>query len=194
MNNTFFYILLSILLFGTYKYIGYKVKHLINFLILLISYFIYTFYNLGSNKIPQSYEVYNYSGTKTSIQFENVSKIDELCYYFGINKNSKFSFSYQKKDKWEKFYSSSGNFPLSFQWLCKDVNISTKNIEFTLLEGQAMLNELRFRYQNKDINFTSTQSFLNDESNIAVNKNYYQNMIFDEIYHSRTAYEIISYL
>jgi dolichyl-phosphate-mannose--protein O-mannosyl transferase len=54
-----------------------------------------------------------------------------------------------------------------------------------------MLSELRFRKQNKDINFTSNKALLNDETYIQVDQSYYGGMFFDEIYHGRTAYEIM---
>ena len=170
---------------------NYSKSFFFKLLLLIVCYFSFAFYDLGSDKTAQSYEVYNYVGTQTLVQFEKNSKVDELCYYLGINKNAKFSFSQKKGDKWELFYKSNSDFPTSFQWICNNVNLTTKQIKFTLLEGKAMLSELRFRYKKQDINFTTNQPFLNDETDIEVSKSYYNGMVFDEIYHARTAYEIM---
>ncbi len=169
-----------------------KINSLFLLFTLIGSYYIYAFQNLGSKNTPQSYEVYNTKGSQTFIDLEKTSTLDEVCFYFAINKNANFSFSYQKENSWETFYKHEVDAPTSFQWICNDVNVTTQNIKLTLIKGQMMLSELRFREQKKDINFTTTNhSFLNDETNIKVSKSYYDNMVFDEIYHGRTAYELM---
>ena len=191
-TDKFFLYLLPII--GIFIY-GYffksSFKKIFSLFFLIVSYYIYAFHNVGSTSSPQSYDVYNKAGETTFCTFDKYSKVDELCYYFGINQNAKFSFSQQTNNKWEVFYKNNSDFPNSFQWICNDVNISTQHIKFTLLEGRVMLSELRFKYQNQDINFTSTESYVNDETNIKVSKSYYNGMVFDEIYHGRTAYEIM---
>ncbi len=54
-----------------------------------------------------------------------------------------------------------------------------------------MLGELRLRYKNSNLFYVTKQKKLNDELDIEVTKSYYNNMVFDEIYHARTAYEIM---
>jgi len=158
--------------------------------LLIFSYFFYAFYLLGSQTIPRAYQVYNYKGTNTTIEFKEASKVDNICYYTGINKNAKLSFEEEEKNSWKKLFTTTKNVA-SFQWICHDVNVTTQKIRFKLLEGQVMINELRFSYKNSDINFTTSKKRLNDETNIKVSKSYYDNMVFDEIYHARTAYEIM---
>ena len=158
--------------------------------LLIFSYFSYAFHLLGSQTIPRAYQVYNYKGTNTTIEFKEASKVDNICYYTGINKNAQLSFEQEEKNSWKKLFTTTKNVA-SFQWICHDVNVTTQKIRFKLLEGQVMLNELRFSYKNSDINFTTSKKRLNDETNIKVSKSYYDNMVFDEIYHARTAYEIM---
>ncbi len=161
------------------------------FLVLLIAlYFVYAFHYLGSTQTAQSYEVYNYKNTLSTINFTKKTKLDKVCMHLGINKNSKISFNYKEKNSWKKLLTIPQSVT-SFQWICHDVNVTTQNIRFTLLEGQVMINELRFEYDGQDISFNTSKTLLNDETNIKISKSYYNGTVFDEIYHARTAYEIM---
>ena len=183
--------LFLLFLFGLLLYKHIDSSNLIVPLVLLASFSTYALQHLGSTKTAQSYEVYNHIESTTSIEFKKKSNIDEICYYFAVDKNAKFSFSTLKDNQWKTFFSHNSDAPTSFQWICNDVNVTTKKIKLKLLEGKMMLSELRFRYQKQNIPFKSNTSYLNDETNIKVSKSYYNGMVFDEIYHSRTAYEIM---
>ena len=169
---------------------SFSFKTLLLFTLLITTYFIYAFYNLGSKNIPFKYEVFNHKHEISIFQFAKAKKIDKLCYYTGINKNSKLSFEQKQQERWKEFLSTSKNVA-SFQWICHDVNVTAQKIRFKLLEGQVMINELRVSYKGSDINFTTPKKRLNDEPHIKETKSYYNNMVFDEIYHARTAYEIM---
>jgi dolichyl-phosphate-mannose--protein O-mannosyl transferase len=159
---------------------------------LLLSFYIYSIQELGSKKTPQTYKTYNYKNISTSFKLDTFSKVDEVCYYFFINKDAKFILEYEHKDQWNELLNYKQDFPLSFQWNCQKITPKlVKKLKMTTKDGQMMLAEIRFRCQGKDINFTSEFPRLNDETNIPVSKSYYDGMVFDEIYHGRTAYEII---
>ena len=157
-------------------------------ILLTLSYLFFAFYNLGSLHSPKTYFTLNYKGDNASFQFQEDSLIDEICYYPFIDKLSHFTIT----SNTTSIYKHDSPFPFSFQWNCNEIN-STKvnNLKLTLTSGQIMLAEMRFRNHGQDINYTTDRKKLNDESHIVVSKSYYDGMIFDEIYHGRTAYEII---
>ena len=197
-ENLFVYSLISIFIVLLLGYTIYKErKSLFNhqnilLVLLLSSYFIYAFHSLGSMNSPKSYKAYNYSHIKTNFEFQNPSTIDEVCYYFFINKDAKFTMQYKTGNEWKELYKYDESFPFSFQWSCNKVEAhKIKKIKMTTTKGQMMLAEIRFRQKGKDINFTSEYKELNDEPHMAVSQSYYNGMFFDEIYHGRTAYEIM---
>jgi len=160
--------------------------------ILVGSFLLYSFQGLGLKDSALTYKTYNYPNITTSFSFNTPSTIDEICYYPLINKDIKFKIEKKENNKWNEFYNYNENFPLSFQWNCKKITPTVaQKLKMTTTKGQMMLAEIRFRHKGKDINFTSEYKELNDEPHIAVSKSYYNGMFFDEIYHGRTAYEIM---
>ena len=161
-------------------------------LLLLATFFIYAFYALGSKEAPQNYEVLHYKKIPTaSFDFEKPTQIDKMCFNIGIDKSVKFSFEYLKNKKWESYYKHDKNFPFSFRWLCVDKNVTTSKMRLQVSKNQMMLNEVRFMHKDKTIFYKTDKQYLNDEQNLTIDTSYYGGMFFDEIYHSRTAYEII---
>ena len=194
-------ILTTFLLIALLLILGLNVKNywnkkpIINYptlLLLLLSYFLFAFNLLGSSKTPITYNVFNKQNPIASMQLNKTENIDEVCYYFGINKNVKFYLEYKNHNKWTKFYSHKENFPFSFQWSCNEINTTKiEKVQLIVTKGQMMLSELRFRKDGRDVNFTSNKSKIYDEREIEVKTDYYNGMFFDEIYHGRTAYEIM---
>ena len=194
-------ILTTFLLIALLLILGLNVKNywnkkpIINYstlLLLVLSYFLFAFNLLGSSKTPITYNVFNKQNPIASIQLNKTENIDEVCYYFGINKNVRFYLEYKNHNKWTKFYSHKENFPFSFQWSCNEINTTKiEKVQLIVTKGQMMLSELRFRKDGRDVNFTSDKSKIYDEREIEVKTDYYNGMFFDEIYHGRTAYEIM---
>ena len=123
----YFNLYLSLLfLFGLFLYKCINSSSFVLPLVLMSIFSTYTLQHLGSTKTAQSYEVYNSVGSTTSIEFKENSNIDEICYYFAIDKNAKFSFSAFKEKQWKTFYSHNSDAPTSYQWICNDVNVTTK--------------------------------------------------------------------
>lgn len=181
------------LLFNIYRYT--KKLTLINYPLLLIlvsSFLLYGYFNLGSTKAPQSYEVMHHKAYPTAtFDFKKKQKIDKLCYNIGINKKVNFHFENLDNNSYKKFYEYENKFPYSFRWECQDINISSSQVRLSTTKNQMMLNEVHFLSAGKSLNYTTDKPKLNDEQNISIDTTYYGGTFFDEIYHSRTAYEII---
>ena len=197
-ENLFAHLTIIVLLifFGIniYKYI--KKLPLVHYPILLIligSFFLYAFYGLGNTKAPQSFERIKDNDSVMLFRFSKPENIDKICYYVGVNKNVHFTLEYLTQKKWKKFYTyDESNFPYSFRWECINKKITTKKILLRVTKNEMMLNEVRFMHKNKSIYYKVNSRFLNDEPEPQIDKTYYSSMFFDEIYHGRTAYEILN--
>ncbi len=93
-------------------------------------------------------------------------------------------------------YDYSQSFGEMFSWKNKSVNFHTRYVQLTLLSGDVVLNEIAlYDYVGNLLPANSVESkdtALVDEQNTAhKNGSYFNGMIFDEIYHARTAYEFL---
>jgi dolichyl-phosphate-mannose--protein O-mannosyl transferase len=155
------------------------------------SFLVYAFVGLGNQDAPQTFKSLNAKDSFATFQFKKISKIDEMCYYVGIDKNVKFDLSYATEGRWKKFYSYSKNFPFSYRWKCLDVNVTTHELMLNIKQGEMMLNEVRFLHHKKLIPFRSKSKMFNDEPLAKMGTTFREEMYFDEIYHGRTAFELI---
>ncbi|RUM73033.1 MAG: hypothetical protein DSZ09_00455 [Sulfurovum sp.] len=176
-----------------YKYI--KKLPLINYslvLLLMGSFYLYTFYGLGNIHAPQTFEKLKDGDNVTHFNFSTPQSINKICYFVGINKNVHFTLESMQNNKWETFYTyDESNFPYSFRWSCIEKNVHTDKILLRITKNSMMLNEVRFMYNDTLIPYTSNSKLLNDEPEPIIDTSYYSSMFFDEIYHGRTAYEIL---
>jgi len=117
--------------------------------------------------------------------------VDKMCYYVGIDKNVNFVLEYQKQGRWQKFYTYANSYPYSFRWRCMKTGTHTSKVLLRVTKNKMMLNEVRFLSHDKIIPYTSRFAKLNDETDMKLDTSYHSGMYFDEIYHGRTAYEIM---
>lgn len=162
--------------------------------VLLISFLIYGFYKLGSKESPQSFESFHHKQiTMADFRLDKAMAIDKVCFYSGIDRNGEFVFEYQHQGKWRSFYKHKDRFPYSFTWRCYEAkNVLSDHLRFRLLNKELEIGEVRFLDSKQNpIVYTTKRSLLNDEPKAKVDQSYYSGTFFDEIYHARTAYEII---
>jgi len=155
------------------------------------SFLIYAFIGIGNQDSPETFKLLNSKDSFSVFHFNKTVKVDEICYFVGIDKKVKFDLSYSNGNKWKKFYSYSKNFPFSYRWKCLDTDISTHEVMLDIKQGEMMLNEVRFMHHKKIIPFKSKSKVFNDEPQAKMGKTFKEGMYFDEIYHGRTAFELI---
>lgn len=186
-------LLLLLLGYNVYRYI--KHVNVIRYpllLIMVVSFMVYGFNKLGSMEAPQTFEVLHYTQSPiANFDFEHPESIDKICYNIGIDKNVQFTFEFFANNQWQDFYVYKDNFPYSFRWKCIDTDITASQIRLHVTKNQMMLNEVHFIYKDQSIPFTTDKKYLNDEQSLPIDTTYFGGMFFDEIYHSRTAYELI---
>ena len=186
------FILLSLLLLNIYKFI--KKEKLLQYPLLIVlvgSFYIYAFSGLGTTQVPQSFEVLSANDSPVVFDFKTSTPVDKMCYYVGIDKNVNFVLEYQKQGRWQKFYTYGNSYPYSFRWRCMQTGIHTSKVLLRVTKNKMMLNEVRFLSHDKIIPYTSRFAKLNDETDMKLDTSYHSGMYFDEIYHGRTAYEIL---
>ncbi len=159
--------------------------------LLMGSFYLYAFYGLGSTQTPQTFHTLKNGQGVTLFDFDTSVKIDEVCYYVGIDKNVNFTLESQSAKGWKKFYTYENSYPYSFRWKCISTKLHTSKILLRITKNQMMLNEIRFRYQGEVLAYTNSKKYLNDEPTCEIDTGYYTGMFFDEIYFGRTAYEIM---
>lgn len=160
--------------------------------LLVGSFFLYAFVGLGNINIPQSFERVTSKKPVVLFDLKSPKTIDKMCYYVGIDKNVNFVLEYQKQGVWTKYYSYDKSYPYSFRWKCIPKTITAEKILLRVTKNEMMLNEVRFISKGKSIPYVTEYSKLNDETQIKIDTSYYSGMYFDEIYHGRTAYEIMN--
>jgi len=187
------FFLLAFFGFTLYKYSKkIPLKYYPTLLTLIATFFLYAFYGLGNTQAPQSFEQLKDGDSVTRFNFSKPTQIDKICYYVGINKNVHFTLETMHKKKWGKFYTyNESNFPYSFRWQCIQQNITTSKVLLRITRNEMQLNEVRFFKDDILIPYTSNKKHLNDEPEPSIGTDYYSSMFFDEIYHGRTAYEIL---
>ena len=186
------FILLSLLSFNIFKIIN--KENILQFplwIALMGSFYIYAFSGLGTTQVPQSFEVLSENDSPVVFDFKTSTPVDKMCYYVGIDKNVNFVLEYQKQGRWQKFYTYANSYPYSFRWRCIRKSIQTSKVLLRITKNKMMLNEVRFFSHNKMVPYTSRITKLNDETDMKLDTSYHSGMYFDEIYHGRTAYEIM---
>ncbi len=195
-HNNSIYMLLAAVLAGLLGINLYRYRHNVALIrysllsILLVSFLLYAFHGLGSKEAPQTFETLK-RGNIATFDFGKPVHIDKMCYYIGIDKNVKFVLSGIDRKRWQKIYEYKENFPFSFRWRCVKENATVSKARLFVTKNEMMLGEVRFMDKGRTIPFTSNKTSLNDEQNLAIDTSYFGGMFFDEIYHSRTAYEIL---
>lgn len=188
----FSFVFLALLLWNIYR--GITKQKLFSYplwIVLVGSFYIYAFWGLGTAQVPQSFEVVSEKESPVLFDFKMSTPIDKMCYYVGIDKNVNFILEYQKRGSWQKFYTYANSYPYSFRWRCVKTGIRTSKVLLRVTKNKMMLNEVRFFSHKKVIPYTSRLPKLNDEPTMKLDTSYTSGMYFDEIYHGRTAYEIM---
>lgn len=159
--------------------------------ILVGSFLVYAFVGLGNTQVPQTSTTISAQDSPILFEFNTSTAIDKMCYFVGIDKDVHLVFEYQKRGRWQKFYTYANSYPYSFRWRCVDTGIHTSKILLRVTKNQMDLNEVRFLSSGKNIPYVTPITVLNDEPKMQIDTTYYSGMYFDEIYHGRTAYEIM---
>lgn len=188
------------LIFIWFKY--FKSKRVIDIgllTILLISWLIFASYKIGSFEAPKT----NYEFTTSSeiiFDFKKEVQISKIAFFKGIQKSGAFKLFYWEDDKWRLYGDNKlQKFHYSFRWeSVKNTQAKTRFIRLEITKPPVSLYELRFLENNSAITDFSIRAKIDsnelqklfDETHIGAREGYFTSFYFDEIYHSRSGYEI----
>lgn len=170
-----------------------------------IIYSIIALINLGSLNVPQTaYKPLN-AGESFIVDFQNETDISKLYYYCGLDKDTKGKLDIQYLNDAGQYapYSSIEKKNI-FIWKTIDTpNIKVKKLKFTVVSPGFTINEITFFEKGsqtdiKDFKVTpmneASSACLNlfdEQDKVDYKHSFMSGMIFDEIYHARTAYEFL---
>lgn len=170
-----------------------KYKYTVAISIITILYAIVAFWGLGDTSSPQSF-IYAEKGQEFIFDLGEEKMISQISLYAGIGHGEVvFSFSNDGEN-----YSDEKTRELknsAFTWQIENKAAIARYVKMSVLKSdndRMMLGEIGFINGGKALNIFSGEEKLVDEQNVVqTDSNYYNSTYFDEVYHPRTAYEIL---
>ena len=180
-------------------------------LVITIIYGVIALYNLGGTEVPQTYYNCGESGTTVNLDFSNKeANITSIHYYPGRKEERVFYLM----ESWDNvnwtvaavngqdpasFESSveAGKFTLSgvFSWGETTCNVSAPYIQLFCSTEDNILNEIVFMDANgnkvRPVNADSYVNMFDEQDLMPEISTFRDSTYFDEIYHARTAYEMV---
>ncbi len=174
-------------------------------------YAIAAFINLGSFKIPDTFWEPEEQGEQLIVEFEQESTVDQIKYYFGLGQSD---ITVKGSEDGAFFYdvglpgAESDTFIINhqqgmmFRWQFIDTGFNSRFVQMTFDQADVEVRQISFIDQAGNVipvksAFTGTgEAVTTATDNAALTPDavgYMENMYFDEIYHARTAYEMINH-
>ncbi|MDP4145258.1 MAG: glycosyltransferase family 39 protein [Bacillota bacterium] len=170
--------------------------------ILVVLYSVVAFVNLGSTKVPKSFWKPTTVGESFYVDFGQEKQLNKISYYCGLGEgvyNLEFS---DDAKVWRDPVQI--NQTSIYVWLSINLNQKARYVKVSVSKPDGMLNEMAFWEANnkKPINIKNVTPIsidskdsgnpnlvFNEQNIVSADNSYLTGMIFDEIYHARTAYE-----
>lgn len=162
-------------------------KDILTVLIIVLLYGILSFYKLGNLHSPNTFYRIN-KGEELIFEFERDETIKDIKLYNG-ERTSKFTiYTSLDNENYEEYFSM--NPKGVFTWNDIQINRESKYIKFKITEDTSLGEVAFYNQENKLVNYSSMNEYLQDEQKYIPEKISYMNSTyFDEIYFARTAYE-----
>ena len=167
--------------------------------LLTLAFAVAVFWKLGSHYVPETYESFQVGETGENeivLQFAEEVTLSKVSVFLGYQGKRILSFSEQTRDnaQWVLF-DSNHSVDSAFAWNTIDINRTLHSLGIVLMEGSARINEIVcLDAEGNVILPVNAQDYprLFDEQQLWVeNPTYYDQTMFDEVYHGRTAYEFL---
>lgn len=164
---------------------------------ILSSYLI--FWQLGSKEAPQTTHFMNLQETGANelvIDLGETRQLSSLQIFLGRIDNRKLSISSYDETigEWNLLYENM-NVPSVFCWNEIEIPMTTRHLGIVAMDSEAYLNELVILDVNGQtivpVNADKYPELFDEQDLYPIDKTYYYQTMFDEIYHGRTAYEIL---
>ena len=163
-------------------------------LALTLVYAVIALLNLGTLSFPTT--VYRGDvGDSFTLTFEGAVDIDEVWFNGNVAQGT---LRFTADDGTEKTYTQDQG--EMFKWQDEDMTFTTKTLRVTVEERTVAMNEIAFFSEGERLPVTVLEVFgdnqtvlnlVDEQDTVPDAPSYFNGMIFDEIYHARTAYENI---
>lgn len=159
----------------------------------------FVLYGLGSHKAPETYKTLKQGGKGSNqvvLNFDREVKLSKIYIYLGYKSDRVFSFSYKSNDVTEwKVFESKHEVESPFKWNEVKVDNALTSLGMVLMDGEASIHEIvcideggnRVLPSNAGDNI----NLFDEQSLFKGIRTYYDQTMFDEVYHGRTAYEFL---
>jgi len=169
---------------------------------LVIVYSTLAFINLGSTKVPQSFWKPATLGESFKVDLGESKDISKISYYFGLGEG-RYTLSFSEDGTtWGNGLSLDQK--TIYNWDKLDLNEHARYVKFSVIAPGGMINEIGFFGKNSGSPYIikgitdlkaspndggKPENIFDEQKYVETNSSYSTGMIFDEIYHARTAYE-----
>ena len=157
------------------------------------------FWQLGSKEAPQTTRYMNLQESGANelvIDLGETRELSALQIFLGRMDNRKLSISAYDETigEWNLLYENM-NVSSVFCWNELQIPMTTRHLGIVAMDAEAYLNEMVILDSNGQtivpVNADKYPELFDEQDLYPIDKTYYVQTMFDEIYHARTAYEII---
>ncbi|MBR0081451.1 MAG: phospholipid carrier-dependent glycosyltransferase [Clostridia bacterium] len=170
-------------------------------LAIMVAYAIFAFVNLGSLQFPTHAWKPAY-GETAIVDLGGETTLSEIRFNGNIAEGTLYI--YDDSDQYVEFEQDYGDM---FDWKALKLSMTTQYVRLLVADGKIAFNEIALYdaagnripatvYVQTDANgkdlFPGQQALLDEQNTVPENPSYLDGMYFDEIYHARSAYEIVT--
>lgn len=180
-----------------------KLDYVLLFLLLAV-YSVAAFLNLGSLSSPQTVWTAQ-TGTKVLIDLGETRHVSELRFYGSIAEGELWihddyderTFAFIDSTEGDPLETFTQDFGDMYKWKELPLDIDTRYLTLCVDSGTISMNEIAILDGDTLLPATviapadGAKELFDEQDKIALNHSYLNDMYFDEIYHARTAYEIV---
>lgn len=154
--------------------------------------------HLGKNKAPETYEMFGpdtEQGMEVYVTLNALQDVSAVCIYPMMSGQDTFELYYAVDGEWEKV-DQELTLRGVFTWRKVDVNVRTHQFCIIFPDSNVEIAEIAcFDPDGKKITLLDTNkpdTVFDEQDKVLTSPNSYDSMIFDEVYHGRTAYEFVN--
>jgi len=152
-------------------------------------------FRLGSTVAPQSFWKPAAQGERAAVDFGRAQQVDAIVWYGGIGNGSFQVESSEDGNAWNPVATVGLNDGTVFQWQKAQTAFAARYVRVVAMQPGASLGEMGFQgADRKLIPFAvegAPSAAFDEPGSVPQRASYLNSMYFDEIYHARTAYEML---
>lgn len=174
----------------------FSIKNLLDICILTIVMFLVLIFRLGNTEAPSTeYWMYQNNSTREIVlDFGKNISLSKLEVFLGHESKKKVSLSYPSNGEWV-VYDSQHELKSVFAWNSLGVNGTVRYLGIVLTDDEVCLREMVAIDQDGNqvlpVNADQYAALFDEQEKYPGTPTYYDQTMFDEVYHGRTAYEFL---